>query len=414
MRRMAKKIAMATLLGSALASPALAGAEPNYDRIYDGHTQAILADCIGCHTAPGGRAFAGGAPLRTPFGTMVAPNITPDKDTGIGAWSEADFRRAVKQGISPGGKRLYPAMPFSAYAKMSDEDVARLWDYMQTVEPVRRAVRSNLLRWPFNIRALMAGWDWLYYKPAPFTPDPAKSAAYNRGDYIVTGPGHCGACHTAKTMLGADSSQSLGGASLQGWFAPDITGGAARGIGAWSAQDVVAYLKTGHNDHSMASGPMAEAIEDSTSQMTDTDLQAIAVYLKDVPGYPTSLQGALAAGDPRMQAGQAIYEDNCMACHNADGKGQSVIFPPLAGNPIVRQASAETMARVVLAGTQAAQTRQAPTAPAMPAFDWRLNDQEVADVLTYVRSSWGNGAAPVSAGVVGQVRGSLVRESRAR
>jgi mono/diheme cytochrome c family protein len=409
MKRWAKKIAIAALLSGAFTARALAGAEPDYEHVYAGHYQAILGDCMGCHTAPGGRAFAGGAALETPFGPMVPPNITPDPETGIGNWSEEQFRRAVKQGVSPGGKRLYPAMPYPAYARMSDDDIANLWAYMQSVEPVRRAVRSNLLRWPFNIRTLMAGWNMLYFKPAAYAPDPAKSAAYNRGAYIVTGPGHCGACHTAKTMLGADSSSVLGGGSLQGWFAPDITADGARGVGGWTVQDVVAYLKTGHNSRSMASGPMAEAIEASTSKMTDGDLTAIAVYLKDVPGYSSAPASTLSADDPHMKTGLAIYQDNCMGCHNADGKGQNALFPPLAGNPIVRQSSAETLARVVLAGTQSANTKYAPTQPAMPSFAWRLDDQEVADVLTYVRSSWGNGAAPVSSGAVAQVRGGLSR-----
>jgi mono/diheme cytochrome c family protein len=176
---------------------------------------------------------------------------------------------------------------------------------------------------------------------------------------------------------------------------------------------VVTYLKVGHNAYSMASGPMAEAIEASTSHMTDADLESVAAYLKDVPGYGGEETAALAASDPRMKAGQAIYEDNCMGCHNADGKGQKDIFPPLNGNPIVRQSSAETLARVVLAGTQAANVRAAPTQSAMPSFAWRLDDQEVADVLTYVRASWG-GAGPVSEGTVKGVRGSLARENRAR
>ncbi len=413
MRSWVKKIACTVFLTAAFAAPAFAGAEPDYDRVADGRYQAILGDCMGCHSMKGGALFAGGDRLETPFGTMVAPNITPDKETGIGSWSEADFRRAVKQGISPGGRRLYPAMPFPAYAKMRDEDVARLYDYMRTVEPVRRAVRSNLLRWPFNMRFLMVFWDWLFFQPGEFVADTAKSVAYNRGAYIVTGPGHCGACHTGKTMLGSDSSRSLGGASLQGWFAPDITSDNARGIGGWSAADVVAYLKTGHNAYSMASGPMAEAIENSTSRMSDADLEAVAAYLKDVPGTGNGGGAALAANDPHMQAGQAIYEDNCMGCHNADGKGQKDIFPPLNGNPVVRQSSAETLARVVLAGTQAADVKAAPTQPAMPSFAWRLDDQQVADVLSYVRSSWG-GAGEVTAGTVKNVRAGLARENRAR
>jgi mono/diheme cytochrome c family protein len=407
MRRLGKRAACALALTSVLATPALAGAEPDYDLVHAGRYQAILGDCMGCHTAPGGRLFAGGAPLQTPFGAMVAPNITPDAQTGLGRWSEADFRRALKQGIGRGGKRLYPAMPFPSYARMSDADVANLWAYMQTVNPVRRAVRSNLLSFPFNIRALMVVWDWLFFRPAEYRPDDSKSAQWNRGAYIVTGPGHCGACHTPKTVFGADSSAVLTGASLAGWFAPDITANAKHGVGSWSAADLVSYLKTGRNSHSMASGPMAEAIEDSTTLMDDTDLTAVAVYLKNAPASSGGSSALLAANDSRMQTGHALYRDNCEACHNADGSGQSVIFPPLAGNPIVLQSSAETLARVVLAGTQAAQTKQAPTAPAMPSFAWRLSDAQIADLLTYVRGSWGNSAAPVSSGVVASVRQGL-------
>jgi mono/diheme cytochrome c family protein len=406
MRRLAGISAFALLLCGALAGPALAAAAPDYEQVYGGRYQAILGDCVGCHTEPGGRPFAGGAPLQTPFGPLVAPNITPDAETGIGAWTEEDFRRAVKQGMARGGKRLYPAMPYPNYARMSDADVANIWAYMQTVEPVRRAVRANLLHFPFNIRTLMAGWNWLYFKPAEFRPDPAKSAAWNRGAYIVEGPGHCGACHTPKGLFGADTSASLVGASLEGWFAPNITADNGRGVGGWSVADVAAYLKTGHNSHSMASGPMAEAIEDSTSKIADADLTAVAVYLKDAPATARGPGGAVAADDPRARAGAVLYRDNCEACHGADGKGENAIFPPLAGNPIVRQASAETLMRVVLAGTQAAQTNAAPTAAAMPSFAWRLSDAEVADVLTYLRSSWGD-APPVSADAVRKVRHNL-------
>ena len=413
MKRAARKILFAALLAGAaigVAATAWAGAEPNYDQVNAGHYQAILGDCMGCHTAPGGKPFAGGAPLQTVFGTLVAPNITPDAATGIGNWSAEEFRRAVKQGMAPGGKRLYPAMPYPAYARMSDDDVASLWSYMQTIEPVRRAVRANQLRFPYNLRILMAGWNRLYFKPARFIPNSAKSAVWNRGAEIVMGAGHCGTCHTPKTYFGADTTAALTGASLQGWFAPDITADAKRGVGGWSVDDVMAYLKTGHNSHSMASGPMAEAIENSTSKMTDNDLKAIAVYLKDVPASGIAPQNATFAKDARPVAGLAIYRNNCEACHGPEGKGESVIFPPLAGNPIVRQSSAETLTRVVLAGTQAAQTKMAPTAAAMPSFAWRLSDDQVADVLTYVRGSWGS-AGPVSPVVVGKVRKQLQRRN---
>ena len=406
MKGLAHTAALAACLLVLLCGAAMAGATPDYQQVKAGRYQAILADCMGCHTRQGGKLFAGGAPLQTPFGKLTAPNITPDNDTGIGVWSEAQFRRAVKQGVAPDGQLLYPAMPYPNYARMSDDDVARIWDYLQTIEPVRSSVQTNQLAWPFNIRALMAGWNWHYFKPSPIRPDAGKSAEWNRGAYIVGGPGHCDTCHTAKSLFGANTGAPLGGASLQGWFAPDITKDAKRGVGSWSVADVAAYLKTGHNTYSMASGPMAEAIEDSTSKMNDPDLQAIAVYLKDAPAPGAMLESGVDKNDVRMQAGAAIYRDNCQACHGADGRGESIIFPPFTGNPIISQTSGETLARVVLAGTQSADTPGAPTQSAMPSFAWRLNDTQVADVLTYIRASWG-GAGPVSTGTVGQVRSML-------
>ena len=371
-----------------------------------GRYQAILSDCEGCHTAPRGKPFAGGLVLQTPFGAMGVPNITPDQATGIGKWSESDFRRAVRDGISPDGDRHYPAMPYPNYARMSDADLSALWTYLKTVKPVHNPVKVNRLRFPFNIRALMAGWDWLYLKPQGFTPVAGKSAEWNRGAYLVTGPGHCGVCHTAKTLLGADRAASLTGESLQGWFAPEITGATPRGLGGWSVTDVVSYLKTGWNAHATASGPMAEVVERSTSQMNDGDLQAIAVYLKDQPAakQPPLL---VAADDSGMKAGALLYRDNCVACHGSDGKGEKLIFPPLAGNAVLVQPSAESLIRVVLAGAQAVTTKAAPTEPAMPSFAWKLEDRQLADLLTYVRNSWGNRGSTVRGDDVAKVRASL-------
>lgn len=397
------KILALAFLASIAAAPALA-----QDLVADGRYQAVLGDCAGCHTAPGGKPLAGGMVLETPFGKIAVPNITPDRETGLGNWTEADFRRAMREGISPGGKRLYPAMPYPAYARMPDADIAALWAYLKTAQPVRQAVESNLLPFPYNIRALMAGWNWLHPGPKGFAPMPGKSPEWNRGAYLVTGPGHCGACHTAKTFLGADRAAALTGTSLQGWFAPEITNAKPHGIGSWDADDVVAYLKSGWNRHAAATGPMVEVVENSTSQMTEADLKAIAVYLKDRPASTsTQLAGTLPAGDPAMQAGGKLYQDNCVGCHGWDGKGETLIFPPLAGNAILLQPSAESLTRVVLEGAQAAGTQSAPTAPAMPSFAWKLDDGEVAALLTYIRNSWGNDAAPVSASSVAKIRAKL-------
>jgi mono/diheme cytochrome c family protein len=367
-----------------------------------GRYQVVLGDCAGCH----GQNLAGGVALATPFGTLVTSNITPDKDTGIGNWSGEDFRQAMKLGIAPGGKLLYPAMPYPAYAHMSDGDVASLWSYLRGVKPVKNAVNVNQLRFPFNLRFMMRGWNILFFNPAPTANKPEKGAAWNRGAYLVSGPGHCGACHTPKNFFGADKSVSLSGASLQGWWAPDLGGDAKSGLGAWSAAQVVEYLKTGRNAYSLASGPMAEAVENSTSKMNDSDLHAIAVYLKDLP-VGSGNGGGVSGIEARMKSGAALYQVNCAACHSGNGKGAPVLFPPLAGNALVNQSSPETLVRAVLAGTKGAATAKAPTGAAMPSFAWKLGDAQVADILTYVRNNWGNAAPAVDAGAVAKIRSSL-------
>ena len=375
------------------------------NEILDGRYQAILGDCQACHTKPGGEPYAGGAPLATPFGELVPPNITPDKETGIGNWSEADFHQMMKTGVGHDGIRLYPAMPYPAYTKMSDEDIAHLWRYMTTITPVHNEVIANQLPFPFNIRTVMAGWNLMNFKEGGFERDPNQSDEWNRGAYLVQGAGHCATCHSPKTFLGADKdSEFLKGASLQGWYAPDITGNTHVGIGGWTDDELVQYLKTGANAHSMASGPMAEAVENSTALMDDADLKAIATYLKSLGPKDVKKPEPVKTDDKRMVAGLRIYQANCSACHGAEGKGQAHLFPPLAGNAIVQQPSAETLAHLVLAGSQAVHTEGAPTTPAMPSLAWRLKDDDVANVLTYIRNSWGNAAPPVDAASVADVR----------
>ncbi len=367
-----------------------------------GEYQAVLGDCRGCH----GKDLGGGVALMTPFGKLVTPNITPDKETGIGNYTPEDFRQAMKAGIAPGGKLLYPAMPYPSYATMSDRDIGAMWDYLQTVRPVKRQVNVNQLKFPFNLRFAMRGWNMLFFRPAPYADTAGKSADWNRGAYLVNGPGHCAACHTAKNLFGADKrGAALTGAAVQGWYAPDLTGDAQAGLGAWSANDIVEYLGTGRNAHSIASGPMAEAVENSTSQMRESDLRAIAVYLKDLPPGPGNGGGATGV-EAQLRSGRALYDISCAACHGRDGKGNT-LFPALAGNANVRQARADTIVRMVLAGSQAAATPRAPTGPAMPSLAWKLSDQQAADILTYVRNNWGNRAPTVSGETVGRIRSEL-------
>src|SRR3984893_7974812 len=399
--------AAAALLGGAGFSRAANPDSQAFDQIEKGRYLTTAADCFACHTVPDvGKPFAGGRPIETPFGVITASNITPDADTGIGAWSDEQFDNAVRKGVRPQAARLYPAMPFPSYTKRSREDVLAIRAYLKTVEPVHQPVEANTLPFPFNIREAMRVWDALYFTEGEFQPDSHQSAAWNRGAYLVQGPGHCTACHTSKTFLGGDkSSDNLRGFNLQGWFAPDITGGRKQGLGQWSAADIVGYLKSGHNKFTAAIGPMTEEIVNSTSQYSDSDLSAMATYLKSLSGRQdaTSAQPASAV----MTPGKAIYRDQCSACHGLDGKGVPLLFPSLAQSSLAHAGDPASAIRLVLRGGRSVATRSEPTGPGMPSFDWQLNDDQVAAVLTYIRNAWQTAAAPVSADMVGKARDGL-------
>jgi len=416
----ARTTAMRVLLSCALLLAGSAAARAQYpdkqsfEVIEHGRYMASAADCTACHTAPGGRPFAGGGALETPFGILLAPNITPDIATGIGGWTDDQFVNAVQIGIGHGGIHLYPAMPYTYYTKMTREDVIAIRAYLDTVEPVRNLVQANQLPFPFNQREAMVGWNALYFTPGEFKPDPGKTAEWNRGSYLVEGVEHCGLCHTPKNAMGGDeNSRAMQGSVLQNWFAPDLTGSRRLGIGDWTIEDIALYLKTGRNRYDIASGPMADAVTHSTSHLTDADLRAIAVYLKDlspggsVPSQPVSAQ------NPAMQRGEAIYNERCAACHRVAGEGIVGLFPRLNGAPLVQQSQATSLIRVVLEGSRAAATDEAPTGPAMPSLAWQLSDADVAAVVTYIRNAWGNAAPTVSAGEVANMRQTLHREAQA-
>ena len=390
------------------------GDRQDFARIQRGRYLVTLADCTACHSDPArsDSPFGGGRAIATPFGTLISPNITPDPRTGIGRWTAKQFDDAVRRGRLPNGKRLYPAMPFPYFARMSAGDVRAMRAYLETVKPVHHAVVSDQLPFPFSIRASMIFWDWLYFRPGQWRPRSDKSAAWNRGSYIVTGPGHCGACHTPKTFLGGDErDHALQGYTLQGWFAPDLTADAAHGLAAWSPRDIVQYLKTGHNRLDAASGPMAEEVADSSSGMTDQDLMAIATYLKGEESN-SKRRAPLPAGDPRMVAGAAIYHDVCSGCHKMDGSGVPYLIPDLAGSAAVASRKPTTVLRVILHGANSVATREEPTAPQMPSYAWQLNDAQVAAVATYVRNSWGHAAGAVSASAAHDARQSSNANAR--
>ena len=382
----------------------------DFPTIERGHYLTVVADCAACHTLPGsGQQFSGGRGIETPFGNILAPNITPDRETGIGAWSDDDFVGSLLNGTGRGGMHLYPAMPYTYFTRLTRDDALAILAYLKTLAPVRNRVVSNQLPFPLDIRATMIGWNALFFKPGRFQPRADKTEQWNRGAYLVQGPEHCGLCHTGKNLLGGDkASAAFKGNSLQGWFAPNLTNDAYRGLGGWSADQIVAYLKTGHNDTAAATGPMGEEVSLSSSQMTDADLQAIAAYLKDAPDGAAK-PAAIAASDPAMKVGAAIYTDECSACHAPKGQGIAGLFPALAGSPSIQSAEPTSLLHVLLRGTRSVGTQGAPTAAAMPPFGWLLDDEQVAAVTTYVRNAWGNAAPAVDASDVSRARRSLAR-----
>jgi len=402
------------LLATGLAGVAWA-IEPDmqrYNQVELGRYLVSVADCTACHSDPGGGApFAGGRSIETPFGNIRTPNITPDVQTGIGAWTDEQFDDAVRRGIGRNGARLYPAMPYPSYTKMSRDEVLAIRSYLKTITPARNAVEANTLPFPFNIRTAMRVWDGLFFTPGEFKPDPQKPPEWNRGAYLVQGPGHCGACHTPKNFLGGDKgSEFLRGSYLQGWFAPDLTNDEASGLGRWSVGDIVSYLHDGHNAVSGAVGPMAEEVMHSSSQMHDEDLKAIATYLKSLPGKNQGV-AQIDPNDPAMRAGEAIYRDVCSACHGIDRKGVAQLFPSLADSAALRAADPTTLIRLVLRGSRSVATDKEPTAPGMPSFGWQLDDAKVAAVLTYLRNAGGPAASAVTAGAVKKARRALEARS---
>ena len=384
-----------------LGQPAPAPAPAN--QVERGRYLAAAGDCVSCHTKAGGAPFAGGREIPTPFGVLESANITPG---GIGDWTPDQFYRALHAGVDDEGKHLYPAFPYTYYTRVARADSDAILAYLKTLPKVEAEEPRNRLPFPLNIRALVGIWNALYLHPGELAADPSRSAEWNRGAYLVEGLGHCGACHTPKTLLGGDrAARRYRGGVLDGWLAADLTGNPRAGLGAWTVEDIVEYLKTGANAHSAATGPMAEVVSYSTSQLTGADLRAMAIYLKGVAASPEA--GSSTPAAPTMKAGEAIYVDQCAACHRADGRGEPRYFPPLPADANVQQSDPTTLVRIILEGARTVPTPSRPTALAMPAYGWKLGDAEVAAVATYVRNGWGNRAPPVSAATVAKLRRKL-------
>ncbi len=403
------------LLGLLLVASA-ARAEPDtYVQVEQGRRLAIAGDCIACHTAPNGRPYAGGRGISTPFGVINSANLTPDLETGLAGWSEADFHRAMTQGIRRDGGHLYPAFPYPFYTKITRDDSDAIFAFLRTLPATSNRVNRSSLPFPFSIRTAMIAWNALNFTPGEFKPEPSRTPEFNRGAYLVEGLGHCGACHTPMNLIGGSKTgQAFQGNVIQDWWAPALTDDRRTGLGGWSVDHIVEYLRTGRNGRTAASGPMAEVVQYSTALMPIDDLKAMATYLKEreTPNpnlAPPAGPAPLPASDATIQAGAAIYTDTCSACHARNGAGIERLFPRLAGNAMVQQPDPAGLTRIVLGGGRAAVTTAAPTSPAMPALGWRLDDAQTAAVLTYIRNTWGNAAPAVTAGDVAHMREVLAR-----
>ncbi|MEJ5115224.1 c-type cytochrome [Erwinia billingiae] len=417
-----KMMIPALLLG--MASFAALADDSGAAQIQRGEYLARAGDCVACHTKAGGQPFAGGLSMATPIGNIYSTNITPDKQTGIGDYSYDDFQKAVRHGVAKNGDTLYPAMPYPSYAVVSDEDMQALYAYfMHGVQPVSQANQDSDIPWPLSMRWPLAIWRGMFAPDVKaFQPIKGQDAVLARGQYLVEGLGHCGACHTPRSLTmqekalnDSEGSDYLSGSSapIDGWTASNLRGDNRDGLGRWSEDDLVQFLRTGRNDQTAVFGGMTDVVEHSLQHLSPEDATAIARYLKSLGARDPNQVGfksddavakALWKGDD-SKPGASVYVDSCAACHKTDGSGYKRFFPELRGNAVVQAEDPTSLIHIVLSGATLPGVKGAPSSITMPAFGWRLNDQQVADVVNFIRSSWGNSAKQqVSASDVAKVR----------
>ncbi len=421
-------VAIAWFVNRPPASPfdgVTATATPPQALIARGRYVARLADCVACHSTPHGKPFAGGLEMATPLGSIYTTNITPDKATGIGRYSLADFDHALRDGVARDGHRLYPAMPYPSYARLDDADVRALYAYfMHAVRPQRQPDRKNDIGWPMNMRWPLALWSAVFTDGGTYQPKAAPAhtdaTVWNRGAYIVQGAGHCGSCHTPRGPMMNEkafdgrSPLYLAGGVLDGWYAPSLRGDPNTGLGRWSEADTVRFLRQGRNAHAVVYGSMTDAFNNSTQFMTDADLQAIAVYLKSLPGNPqrdgtpwqyrATPNPALASGSQAHAAGARIHLAKCSFCHGRDGRGQAPWIPPLAGAVATMTSHQASAINITLNGSTHIVAQGVPDGYRMPAFRSQLSDRDIADVLRFIRTAWGNQGGAVDPAQVKRLR----------
>lgn len=378
----------------------------NEELVERGRYLAIAGNCATCHTVEGGEPMAGGLPFETPFGTIYSTNISPDVETGIGSWTAEEFLASMRLGVRPDGTHLYPAFPYPSFTKVTDDDVIALYAYFKTVPAVRGRPPENELAFPFNVRALMAGWKAMFFDAGPYNADETRSPEWNRGAYLVEGLAHCGACHSPRNSLGAESSDRLmaGGEYLdrvgeghyRPWSAPDLTS-SNTGLGLWSHDDVFRYLDTGRNAFLDVTGPMVEVVIGSTRHLSDTDVDAMTNYLKSLPG-----KGRAPAPEPDaavMGRGRTVYNLHCGTCHLPTGLGDPEMGPKLnQGSLIVQMDNPASMINTILYAPVIPDFEDLPKRWRMPMdeFQYELDDEEIAAVATYIRNSWDNRAGVVT------------------
>ena len=388
-----------------------------------GEYLAKLGDCGACHSTPGNPPFSGGLKMALPIGAIYTTNITPDKTYGIGRFTLADFDRALRFGVA-NGNTLYPAMPFASYAILTREDVEALYAYFEFgVKPAAVPNRQSDILFPLSMRWPLTYWRLAFApKPKPFDGKAFADAAVARGAYFVEGLGHCGECHTprgvalqVKAQNGRDGDEFLRGGAVESWYAPSLRNGGPDTIAGWSESQISQFLQSGANHSGIAFGSMSDVVVNSTQFLSPEDSAATAKYLKtlqDAPAdrrarfvYDERTDRELASGDAKKR-GALLYLDNCAACHRPDGRGYEGVFPSLAGNPVVQTANPLSLVSIVLQGSKTSRTSTTPAQFAMPAFAWRLTDQDAADIISFIRSSWGNAAKPIDASKVAALRPS--------
>lgn len=392
MMRIIFVLALAVLMGTA------AQAAP--EQVERGEYLARIGNCAGCHTAPGGEPYAGGRPLASPFGTFYAPNITPDPSTGIGRWSAEQFWGALHEGERPDGTALYPACPYPSYTRVRREDVAAIHAYLRTIPPVQREDRPHVLSWPASSRALVAAWQWLYFEPAAWQPDPQRSQQWNRGAYLVEGLGHCSACHAERNFLGATRSDPAApGSTVHGWYAPSLHDSTEAGLQGYEPARAAALLRRGKAGDAATMGPMADVVFESLQYLSPADAAAMAAYLRSLPDQaPASPQPKRLSPARRAAAGElgrAVYEEHCQDCHGEDGEG-SETAPALAGNRTVTMDDQTNLRTIIRLGGYPPSTHGNPRPYGMPPFH-HLNAEQLRALITYLRTSWGN-AEPTGLG----------------